>query len=147
MWAIGEKKAQDGTGENFTFLAKGVEFKGVVNFQGTVRVDGRVDGEIHTTGTVIVGEHAVIKGLVSAGTVIASGRINGTVTATEKVQMLKPGILIADIHTPAVSIEDGAHFHGMCDMGAQKGMEDQATAHHDLPELACPQGKVRSADL
>ncbi len=146
MWAIGEKKAQDGADENFTFLGKGVEFKGVVNFDGTVRVDGRLEGEIHTTGTLIVGEHAVIKGIVSAGTLISSGKINGTVTATEKVQMLKPGILIADIRTPAISIEDGAHFHGMCDMGAHKWV-DETPAPKNLHDLPGHRSKVRSADL
>lgn len=148
MWAIGDKKAQDGSdNENFTFLGKGVDFKGVVNFDGTVRIDGRLEGEIHTTGTLIVGEHAVIKGIISAGTLMTSGKINGTVSATEKIQILKPGILIGDIRTPAISIEDGAHFHGMCDMGAHKWVEDTGSSNKNVHDLAVHRGKVRSADL
>ena len=80
--------------ENFTLLAKDVDFKGVVNFDGTVRVDGRVEGEIHTTGTLIVGVHAMIKGIVSAGVLMNSGKINGTITAVEKIHILKPGVLV-----------------------------------------------------
>lgn len=148
MWAIGDKKAIDGGDqENFTFLGKGVDFKGVVHFDGTVRIDGRLEGEIHTTGTLIVGEHAVIKGLISAGTLMTSGKINGTVTASEKIQILKPGILIGDIRTPAISIEDGAHFHGMCDMGAHKWVEDAAPAAKHVHDLPVHRSKVRSADL
>lgn len=148
MWAIGDKKALDGDDqENFTFLGKGVDFKGVVNFDGTVRIDGRLEGEVHTTGTLIVGEHAVIKGIISAGTLVTSGRINGTVTATDKIQILKPGILIGDIRTPAISIEDGAHFHGMCDMGAHKWVEDQGVSNKNVHDLTVHRGKVRSADL
>jgi len=148
MWAIGEKKSQDGADhENFTFLGKGVDFKGVVNFDGTVRIDGRLEGEIHTTGTLIVGEYAVIKGIISAGTLMTSGKINGTVTATDKIQILKPGILIGDIRTPAISIEDGAHFHGMCDMGAHKWVEDSPSHTKHVHDLAAHRGKVRSADL
>ncbi len=147
MWAIGDKKAQEGgDSENFTFLGKGVDFKGVVNFDGTVRIDGKLEGEIHTTGTLIVGEHAVIKGIISAGTLMTSGKINGTVTASENIQILKPGILIGDIRTPAISIEDGAHFHGMCDMGAHKWVEDPP-APKNVHDLAAHRGKVRSADL
>jgi hypothetical protein len=68
MWAMKERGQQtEQDSENFTLLGRGVDFKGVVNFEGTVRVDGRVEGEIHTTGTLIVGEHAVIEGIVSAG--------------------------------------------------------------------------------
>ena len=124
MWARKEQPVQtEPDYENFTLLAKDVEFKGVVNFEGTVRVDGRVEGEIHTTGMLIVGEHAVIKGVVSAGVLMNSGKINGTITAVEKIQILKPGVLVGDIRTPMIAIEEGSHFHGMCDMGLQPWSE------------------------
>ncbi len=148
MWAIGDRKVQAGSdNENFTFLGKGVDFKGVVNFDGTIRIDGRLEGEIHTTGTLIVGEYAVIKGIISAGILMTSGKINGTVTATNKIQILKPGVLIGDIRTPAISIEDGAHFHGMCDMGAHKWVEEQQAPNKNVHDLTLHRGKVRSTDL
>lgn len=144
MWAIGEKTSQTGNGnENFTYLAKGVEFKGVVNFDGTIRIDGRLEGEIHTAGTLIVGEHAVITGIISAGTVLTSGKINGTVTAAEKIEIFKQGILIGDIRTPAIAIEDGAHFHGMCDMGAHKWIEEQPSVNKNVHDLTAHRGKIR----
>ncbi|MEW6245798.1 MAG: polymer-forming cytoskeletal protein [Nitrospirota bacterium] len=152
MWALGDRKHHaPEDDENFTFLGKGVDFKGVVNFDGTVRIDGRLEGEIHTTGTLIVGEHAVIKGIVSAGVLVTSGKINGTVTAVEKIQILKPGILIGDVRTPVVSMEEGSHFHGMCDMGAHKWVEDQSPVPvvHDknVHDIAAHRGKVRTQDL
>ena len=128
MWSRKEQSEQstEPDFENFTLLAKDVEFKGVVNFDGTVRVDGRVEGEIHTTGTLIVGENAIIKGIVSAGVLMNSGKINGTITAVEKIQILKPGVLVGDIRTPLIAIEEGSHFHGMCDMGV-RALSEPAT--------------------
>ena len=125
MWSRKEQSEQstEPDFENFTLLAKDVEFKGIVNFDGTVRVDGRVEGEIHTTGTLIVGENAIIKGVVSAGVLMNSGKINGTITAVEKIQILKPGVLVGDIRTPLIAIEEGSHFHGMCDMGLRAWSE------------------------
>jgi cytoskeletal protein CcmA (bactofilin family) len=129
MWARKEQVVQtEPDYENFTLLAKDVDFKGVVNFDGTVRIDGRVEGEIHTTGTLIVGEHAVIKGVVSAAVLMNSGRINGTITAIERIQILKPGVLVGDIRTPSIAIEEGSHFHGMCDMGMQQWSEQTAVS-------------------
>lgn len=129
MWARKEQIVQtEPDYENFTLLAKDVDFKGVVNFDGTVRIDGRVEGEIHTTGTLIVGEHAVIKGVVSAAVLMNSGRINGTITAVERIQILKPGVLVGDIRTPSIAIEEGSHFHGMCDMGMQQWSEQSAVS-------------------
>jgi cytoskeletal protein CcmA (bactofilin family) len=52
MWAKKERGQQaEQDSENFTLLGKSVDFKGVVIFDGTVRVDGHVEGEIYTTGT------------------------------------------------------------------------------------------------
>lgn len=128
MWGVKEREIvieQDP--DNFTLLGKGVDFRGIVSFNGTVRVDGRVEGEIHTSGTLIVGEYAVIKGIVSAGVLMNSGKINGTITATEKIQMLKTGVLVGDIRTPSIAVEEGSHFHGMCDMGAHQWCEEQSS--------------------
>lgn len=127
MWVLKERSHQaEPGGDNITLLAKDVEFKGIVNFDGTVRVDGMVEGEIHTTGTLIVGESAVIKGVVSAGVLMNSGKINGTITAAEKINILKPGILVGDVRTPVIAIEEGSHFHGMCDMGMQRLPDEPA---------------------
>ena len=118
MWAMKERSQQiEQDNENFTLLGKGTDFKGVVSFDGTVRIDGRVEGEIYISGTLIVGEHAIIERVVSVGVLMNSGKINGTVTALEKIQILKPGVLIGDIRTPVIAIEEGSRFHGMCDMG------------------------------
>ncbi|MEY4706220.1 MAG: hypothetical protein RL042_2425 [Nitrospirota bacterium] len=141
MWAMKERNQETESGnENFTLLGKSVDFKGVVNFNGTARIDGRVEGEIHITGTLIVGEHAVIKGIVSVGVLVNSGKINGVITATEKVQILKPGTLVGDIRTPVIAIEEGSHFHGMCDMGAHHWSDERVLpldAPHSL--AASPQ--------
>lgn len=103
--------------EHYTFLGKGVDFKGRAQFEGTVRVDGRFEGEITTDDTLIIGEHAVIKGTITGGTIISGGRVEGNITATKKVQLLRPAVLIGDIHAPSFSMEEGVYFHGMCDMG------------------------------
>ena len=146
MWSSREKGSQAGAEtDSFTFLAKGVEFKGVIHFDGTIRIDGRVEGEIRATGKVIVGEEAVIKGVVSAGSVVNNGKMNATVTAKENIQLSKTGILIGDIRTTSIEIEDGAHFHGMCDMGAHKWMEEQPSPPKHVTNLPGHRGRIRSA--
>jgi cytoskeletal protein CcmA (bactofilin family) len=135
MWGIKEQTiAVEQDPDNFTLLGKGVDFRGIVNFDGTVRVDGRVEGEIHTSGTLIVGEQAIIKGIVSAGVLMNSGKINGTITASEKIQMLKTGVLVGDIRTPLIAVEEGSHFHGMCDMGAHQWSEEQSLSSQNCTE-------------
>jgi cytoskeletal protein CcmA (bactofilin family) len=145
----GKKKSLLEEDENFTFLGRGVDFKGVVSFEGTVRIDGRLEGEIHTKGTLVVGERAVIKGIITAGTLIIGGKINANITAVEKVQLLKSAILVGDVHSPNFSMEDGAHFHGSCDMGANiwvdKWMEEDRQDLPNVHDLSAHRDRVRGA--
>jgi cytoskeletal protein CcmA (bactofilin family) len=98
------------------FVGKGVEFKGTISYSGAVRIDGFLDGEIHTDGTLLVGEEAVITAKVSAGTIVCMGKITGDVTASEKVQLLAPAALSGGVKTPIISIEDGVFFNGTLEM-------------------------------
>lgn len=109
---------------NITLLAKGVELKGEIRVDGTVRIDGRLEGDIYTKGQVIVGEDGVVKGTITAGVLISSGRIKATVTASERVQLLKTGLLMGEVHTPLFAMEDGAKFQGTSDMGVTTWPEE-----------------------
>ena len=103
--------------DNITLLAKGVVLTGEIHVEGTVRIDGRLDGEIQTKGQVIIGEDGLVQGTITAGTVISSGRIKAKVTASERVQLLKTATLIGEVHTPVLIMEEGARIQGVTDMG------------------------------
>jgi len=126
MW-IKKLQANDSkvlnTDGGYTFLAKGVELEGIAKLEGVVRIDGHFNGAINTNDMLIVGEHAVIRGSIAADEIVCSGRIEAKLTAKKKIQLLSTAVLIGDITTPAFSIEDGAFFHGMCDMGVSRRVE------------------------
>jgi len=118
MWGEKPKKRETIFDEqHYTFLGKGVDFKGTAQFEGTVRVDGRFEGEMHTDDTLIIGEHAIIKGNISGNVVVSGGKVQGNITAFQRVQLFKPAVVIGDIRTPNFSMEEGVSFQGMCDMG------------------------------
>lgn len=98
------------------FVGKGVEFKGTITYNGTVRIDGILDGEIHTEGTLLIGEEAVLTAKVSAGTIISKGKITGDLTAKEKVRLLSPAILNGSVKAPTLSMEEGVLFNGNIEM-------------------------------
>lgn len=103
--------------EVIAFMGPGTEFKGVITYQrGTVRIDGRVEGEIITQGTLIVGESAEIHAEISAATVISSGKVVGNITALEKTQLLPSAVLEGAVKTPVLIVEEGVKFNGQCAM-------------------------------
>jgi len=115
------------------FVGKGVEFNGEISYSGTVRIDGSLDGEIQTDGTLLVGPEAIITAKVSAGTIVCMGKITGNVTAKEKIKLLAPAVLNGGVKTPTFSIEDGVLFNGTVEM-----MQAARKATSEMP--------LRSAD-
>ena len=126
---------------NITLLAKGVELKGEIKVDGTVRIDGRLEGEVYTKGQVIVGEDGMVKGTINAGILISSGRIKANVTATERIELLKTAVLIGEIHCPVISMEAGAKFQGISDMAVTAWPEEVPRLPGNIRDLASHRGK------
>lgn len=136
MWESKKKSETKTNTEHFTVLGKDVTFKGIVHFEGTVQLDSCFEGEIHTKGVLVVGEHAVIRGTVTVGTLISSGRIHGAITAADKVQLLKSAVQIGDVQAPVFSIEEGAYFRGLTDMGPRPYADGGPDVINALPDQA-----------
>lgn len=107
------------------FLGKGTEFKGVLSFEGTIRIDGKVEGEIISKDTLIAGDGATLQGEISVGTIISSGKIIGNVNASQKMHLLAPGNIQGTIKTPKLIIEEGVTFDGKCEMAGEKKAAEQ----------------------
>ncbi len=114
--------AKEGAEDISAFVGKGVEFKGTISYSGTVRIDGSLDGEIRTDGTLLVGEEAVIQAKVTAGTIVCKGKITGDVIAKERVKLRAPAVINGSVKTPMLSMEDGVLFNGGLEMS--QGVRD-----------------------
>ena len=106
----------EGTGDINAFVGKGVEFKGTITYSGTVRIDGYLDGEIHTDGVVLIGEEAVIQAKITAGTIVCKGKVTGDVVAKECIKLRAPAVMNGSVKTPVLSMEDGVLFNGALEM-------------------------------
>ena len=119
------RKGSTKDGEIIAFVGKGVTFRGAISYEGTVRIDGRVDGEIQTSGTLVVGEEAVITAKVEAGTIVSKGKITGDVVAKERVKLMAPAVLSGSVKAPIFSIEEGVTFDGTCEMSGGEVVDIQ----------------------
>jgi cytoskeletal protein CcmA (bactofilin family) len=127
--------------DNITLLAKGVVLKGEIHVEGTVRIDGRLDGDIQTKGQVIIGEDGLVQGTITAGTVISSGRIKAKVMADERVQLMRTATLIGEVLTPVLIIEEGAKLQGVMDMGVTAWEEDPPKLLGNVSDLSAHRAK------
>jgi cytoskeletal protein CcmA (bactofilin family) len=129
--AASTQSAPDASEDIIAFVGKGVEFKGVISYSGTVRIDGYLDGEIHTDGVLLIGDEAVIQAKVTAGTIVCKGKITGDIAAKDRVKLRAPAVFNGTMKTPMLSIEDGVLFNGGLEM--TQGVRDGATLHAVAP--------------
>lgn len=108
------------SGELNGFLDRGSSFKGELEFEDTMRIDGKFNGRIVSKNELIVGESATIEGDIHVGTVAISGTVIGKIVAGQKVEIHRNGKVYSDIDTPALIIEEGAIFQGNCVMGDKR---------------------------
>ena len=101
-------------------LGKGSDFQGKLTFEGSVRIDGRFQGEILTDGHLIIGEGAQVQAEIRVGTVQIYGNVTGNVTANDGVELHAPASLRGNIASPALHIDKGVFFDGACQMTTPK---------------------------
>lgn len=117
------KRDKDRPGTDFgdvkAFLGEGTEFKGVLSFEGTVRIDGTLEGEILGEDLLIVGEPAVVKAEIDVGTAVVSGQVTGNIRARQRVELLATSSVTGIIRTPSLVVAAGATFNGNCEMASR----------------------------
>lgn len=110
-------------GEINTLLGRGAEFEGKLTFEGTVRIDGVLRGEVFTDDVLIVGEGARLEAEIEVGEIIIQGSVTGNVRAKRSIEILAPGRVKGDLTTPSLQIDKGVIFEGRSYMEgvAEKG--------------------------
>ena len=110
-------KKEKNLGSISTFLGADSRIEGTIEFKGTIRLDGRVKGSIFSnSGTLIVGEKAVVHADIRVDSIIVMGEISGTIDAKKRVEVYPPGRVNGDIEAGVISIEPGGVFTGNCSM-------------------------------
>lgn len=131
---MNKKEPTVARGEIKAFLGEGTDFKGILTFEGTVRVDGKLEGEIYTKDTLIVGESAVVAAEINVHTIVISGIVRGNVNATGKIEVHRPGKLFGNVKTPSLYIEEGVIFEGNCSMAYDAAEEKKVSSIAAQPD-------------
>ena len=101
-------------------LNSDVEIKGNIKFSGELAFDGKLDGEIHTDGALILGDGAVINGNISAQSVVVRGKVNGNISAKDKIDIKSKAELFGDLRATKLVIEEGVTYVGKTEVNPNK---------------------------
>ncbi len=105
-------------------VAQGTSFEGKITSPGSLRVDGRVQGDIALSGDLVVGANGEVDGNVDAQTVTVSGKITGNISAKSRLVLENKSRIKGDIRAAKLIIDEGAVFDGKCEMSSD-GMTDK----------------------
>ncbi|MGR6837277.1 bactofilin family protein [Syntrophomonas erecta] len=99
-----------------SLISQGMEIKGDVISQGSLRIDGSVDGKLNIKGDLMVGEKGRIKGEVQVKNLILAGRIEGNVLVSGRLEITATGALHGDVSCDIMIIEEGGLLDGTSKM-------------------------------
>jgi len=105
------------TGGQRNILSNDVHIKGSIRFTDDLLVDGRIEGEISSDGSLTVAENAHIKAEVSTKSIVIYGKVHGNITCTERVEIKGSAEMVGDVKAGTISIEPGAIFVGKSEVG------------------------------
>jgi cytoskeletal protein CcmA (bactofilin family) len=100
-----------------TILGPTLEIEGEIEGDEDLVIQGSVKGNIKSRKSLTVDDSGVVQATIATQSMVVSGRLDGNVEATDKVEIRKEGTMVGDIKAPRVVIADGAKFKGNIEMG------------------------------
>lgn len=114
-------------------IGPSIQIKGELQGDEDLTIDGRVEGKIELRDhNLTIGPNGKIKADLYAKTIVVAGDVTGSAFAAERIELAPTGRLTGDIHSPRITIADGAHFKGSVDM--ERAGETRRAATTGKPE-------------
>lgn len=111
------------SGEHFSIVSAECYFQGTLSVQGSLRVDGRLEGAVDNARHVIVGDGGRIAGDVTAQVVVCGGEIEGNICA-DMLEVLVKSRIKGDIRAKKMIVEEGARIEGHCAIGGEEEISE-----------------------
>ncbi|MGH2569547.1 MAG: bactofilin family protein [Bacteroidota bacterium] len=102
--------------KELNMIAAGTTVEGKIRTQGSVRVDGKVVGEISASEAVAVGHSGEVEGNVTAKNVTVGGKVRGSLNIAEKAVLEGKAVVRGDLRAARLVIDEGALFDGKVSM-------------------------------
>jgi cytoskeletal protein CcmA (bactofilin family) len=123
-----------------TILAEDIDFEGHLTFKKPLMIKGKFKGEIKSTGSLYIGEKALVEAKTEAAVISSKGKHKGDIIGHSRVELYSTAQVDGDITTPDFIMESGSKFNGYCNMsGAPRKDTAQARPQGQPPQQVPPQ--------
>lgn len=137
---------------NVSIVAAGMRITGTLETEGFLRVEGKVEGDLRAAGQVLVSPGGLVEGDIHSRQAIVAGEVRGQIIAGESVDLKSGCMVVGDITTPRITVEEGGAVNGQLKMSGKKhptpmavvepaaNRVPEAVRSNDTPEF----GRLRS---
>jgi cytoskeletal protein CcmA (bactofilin family) len=113
---------------DYAHIGKSVKIKGELSGSEDLYVDGEVEGTITLLGnSLTVGPNGKIHADIHTKGIVIQGRVEGSIEALERAQLTKSAVVLGDVATQSMIVEEGAYLKGKVDMQKEKGVGKAAS--------------------
>ena len=102
-------------------LAQDVHIQGQVRFVGVLIIDGQMEGEMQSEGTLLVGEHARLQGEITVAEAIIHGRVEGTLRVSGRCELHASACVVGELTAGRLVLHEGASFLGTSQVAGGAG--------------------------
>jgi len=147
MGILGNRKAQEpeaaAAPSGLTVIAVGVAVRGSIDSNGTIKVEGSVEGDVSTRAQILVAKGGIIEGDVVAKEAIVGGTVTGAIRAQERVEIQTGAVVEGDITTRRILVAEGGSLNGQVRMGDAVATDAEALRQSlPAPSVSQPPGPV-----
>ncbi len=114
------KTVENNSPERLNRIVDGTVIQGDIKCESNIRIDGKVIGNVTSSGRLVIGSQGIIEGDIYCQNADIEGTFNGKITVQEQLSLKSTAKLTGDIIANKLSIEPGANFSGSCAMGGNK---------------------------
>ncbi|HOV98607.1 MAG TPA: polymer-forming cytoskeletal protein [Bacteroidota bacterium] len=111
--------------KDVNLVGEGTVVEGKIRSQGSVRIDGKLVGDVNANESVAIGLHGEVEGNVSGKNVTVGGKVHGTITAAEKVVFEGKSIIRGDVRATRLVVDEGSIFDGKISMAEKTSGENR----------------------
>ncbi len=126
-------------------IAQGTKIVGDIVSKGPFRIDGTIEGNVKTTGKVVVGKSGLIKGTLQGENADFEGKFSGKLMLSGTLSLKSTAHIEGEVQVSKLAVEPGATFNATCSMkGAVKALTNEPTKQPEGQQRP-QQGSERTA--
>lgn len=113
-----------------TVIATGVSIKGTMSFQKLIRIDGNFEGELLSSGKLIVGPSGSVKANINLEEAFISGKVTGDITVKKRLVLRGRAEVRGDVTAPLLSVDEGVSIIGILNIAQEPIAESEEETDH-----------------